>query len=103
MGTRVDTRGDNFEYRRVCPFKGGLPAAVLPPPQLRTPMFARCNELSSLSYMYPRIAVAGHVFEHSFGGPRGLSQITTGCVPTHATRYVRRQSRKPEVPGSNPR
>jgi len=27
-----------------------------------------CNELSSHSYMYPRIAVAGHVFEHSFGG-----------------------------------
>ena len=37
--------GDTHRFfhasRRACPFKGGLSAAVLPPPQLRTPMFAR--------------------------------------------------------------
>jgi len=35
-------------YRRACPFKGGLPAAVLPPAQLRTPMFAQHSRRSSL-------------------------------------------------------
>ena len=36
-----DTRRFTPAYRRACPFKGGLPATVLPPPQFRTPLFAR--------------------------------------------------------------
>ena len=33
-----------------------------------------CNELSSHSYMCPRIAVAGHVFGHSLGGLAALAK-----------------------------
>jgi len=36
-----DTRRSPPAHRRACLFKGGLSVAVLPPPQLRTPMFAR--------------------------------------------------------------
>jgi hypothetical protein len=36
-----DTRHFPPAYRRACRFNGGLPAAVLPLAQLRTPMFAR--------------------------------------------------------------
>jgi len=36
-----DTRRFPTVHRRACPFNGGLPAAVLPPAQLRKPMFAR--------------------------------------------------------------
>jgi hypothetical protein len=36
-----DTRRSPLAHRRACQFKGGLSAAVLPPPQLCTPLFAR--------------------------------------------------------------
>jgi len=63
-----------------------------------------CNELSSHSYMYPRIAVAGHVFEHSFGGLAVVAKSRqVVCPHTLRVRFCKnRQSRKPDVPGSNP-
>jgi len=36
-----DTRRFPQAHQRACQFKGGLSAAVLPPPQLCTPLFAR--------------------------------------------------------------
>ena len=77
-----DTRRFNPAYRRACPFKGGLPAAVLPPPQLRTPLFARHSRDSSL-----KTELSGVLKGVNFGASRGKARFdirqlvyATSCI-----------------------
>jgi len=89
-----DTRRFRTAYRRACPFNGGLPAAVLPPAQLRTPMIARHSRRFLTQNRAP-----GRFEGRKFWRPRGkacfdIRQLVYSLLPSSGLFWVNAHCRR---------